>query len=155
MKKIILNILVILIPAVFGKGSEVNNGSTIHKVSPLDKEAILSEVHWILQKASDGIFKIDDKNCKNLSVVFEAGILKASVNNKNFYILTEEKQIESKRYAPSTCFQKVSDKNTQIECISRSVQALKNMNQKEMLIFYISYNQDFLLSCPSDKTIEI
>lgn len=137
------------------KGADVKTAPTapINKVSPLDKEALLREVQWIIKDAIIGKLEVLDQNCSKLTLEVEKDYLKATVNKEFFYILKNSVAIDGQEYKSSTCYKKTLNDQTQVECIARSTKAIKALDETKALIFYISYTDRTIEKCPSLGTL--
>ena len=158
MRKLYLSPVILILclnsHVIFGKADNQNKEQpAIVKVSPLDKEALLRSVHFVLKDGAEGHRVIEDKNCLDLTFNRDSGYLVARVNNSNYYILGTETTIEGELYKPSACYINESKNLTKLECVARSSQAIDSLDENTALTFYMEYNDLSIKKCPSSGSV--
>ncbi len=140
---------------ISAKSSAIDNDKKpeIIKVAPLNKEALLRNIQWVLQEGIDGVKTISDSQCDTLDYTSGRGYLIANTNGLKYYILNRKMNIDGKIYNPSICYTNHFKGSYKIECITRSDKALISLDEDSHLVFYMEYNQASINKCPSRGSV--
>jgi hypothetical protein len=127
--------------------------SSIVKVPPFEKEAIVNEVRGVIEQALNKTRQIKDTSCKEMGMSFDYDLLDVTVNSNHYYIFQKDTFLNGKKYFTSLCQKKILNDVTELECVSRSEESLEVLNEEDKLVFFIKYNNNEILVCPSSGKI--